>query len=125
MLLLGVVFAELRFRQAAAPCSPGIGGWVGPMRVLLSLLLSKLRLGRERLGWESAGWSPQPLAGLTKSPGRLEQSPGRVLESSLWLAAIAAPLRSSATGLVLFAWALGPDPASSGGVGTKIESDSG
>src|SRR3954471_11956376 len=41
------------------------------------------------------------------------------------LAATAALLRSSATGLVLFAWALGPDPASSGGVGTKIESDSG
>src|SRR3954470_17502970 len=76
MLLLGIVFAELRFRQAAAPYSPGIGGWVGPMRVLLSLLLSKLRLGHERLGWESAGWSPQPLAGLRKSPGQLEQSPG-------------------------------------------------
>src|SRR3954469_25742886 len=85
MLLLGVVFAELRFRQTAAPCSPEIGGWVGPMRVLLSLQLPELRLRRGRLGWEAAGWSPRPLAGSMKSPGRLVQSPGRVLESFLWL----------------------------------------
>src|SRR3954468_7479107 len=50
-------------------------------------------------------------------PGPSSEVPG--------LAATAALLKSSATGLVLFAWALGPDPASSGGVGTKIESDSG
>ena len=51
------------------------------MRVLLFLELPLLRLGQERLGWEAAGWSPQPLANLTKSPSRLEQSLGRVLES--------------------------------------------
>src|SRR4051812_6223932 len=83
MLLPDVVLAELRFHQTAAPCSRGIGGWVGPMRVLLSLQLPELRLGRGRLGWEAAGWSPRPLAGLMKSPGRLVQSPGRVLESFL------------------------------------------
>ena len=51
------------------------------MKVLLFLQLPLVRLGQGRLGWEAAGWSPQPLADLTKSPGRLEQSPGRVLES--------------------------------------------
>ena len=51
------------------------------MKVLQFLQLPLVRLGQGRLGWEAAGWSPQPLADLTKSSGRLEQSPGRVLES--------------------------------------------
>src|SRR3954468_720047 len=85
MLLPGVVLAELRFHQAAAPCSPGTGGWVEPMRALLSLQLAELRLGQGWLGWGAAGWSPRPLAGSMKSPGRQVQSPGRVLESFLWL----------------------------------------
>src|SRR3954464_3794138 len=84
MLLLGAVSAELGFRLLAAPCLSGIGGWAVPTRALLSLRPPKLRLGRGRPGWESAGWSPQLLAGSMKSPGRLAQSPGRVLESSLW-----------------------------------------
>ena len=55
------------------------------MKVLLFLQLPLVRLGQGRLGWEAAGWSPQPLADLTKSRGRLEQSPGRALESSILL----------------------------------------
>ena len=53
------------------------------MKVLLFLQLPLVRLAQGRPGWEAAGWSPQPLADLTKSRGRLEQSPGRVLESSV------------------------------------------
>ena len=55
------------------------------MKVLLFLQLPLVRLGQGRPGWEAAGWSPQPLADLTKSRGRLEQSPGRALESSISL----------------------------------------
>ena len=55
------------------------------MKVLLFLQLPLVRLGRGRPGWEAVGWSPQPLADLKKSRGRLEQSPGRALESLILL----------------------------------------
>src|SRR3954471_17143424 len=90
MLLLGAVSAELGFRLLAAPCLSGIGGCAVPVRALLFLRPPKLRLGRGRPGWKSAGWSPQLLAGLLKSPGRVLKSPGRVLQcpgrvlESLW-----------------------------------------
>src|SRR3954467_2777266 len=81
MPLLGAVSAELGFRLLAASCLSGIGGWAVPMRALLFLRPPKLRLGRGRPGWKSAGWSPQLLAGLLTSPGRVLKSPGRVLKS--------------------------------------------
>src|SRR3954471_23113081 len=50
-------------------------------------------------------------------PGPSSEVPGPALTAAF--------LESSARDLVPSAWALEPDPASSGGVGTKMESDSG
>ena len=51
------------------------------MKVLQFLRLLGLQLARGRLGREVAGWSQLPLAESMKSPGRLLQSPSRVLKS--------------------------------------------
>ena len=51
------------------------------MKVLQFLRLLGLLLAQGRLGREAAGWSLLPLAESMKSPGRLPQSPGRVLKS--------------------------------------------
>src|SRR3954471_5466443 len=67
------------------------------------------------------GAVPEPSSGVfslvAAVPGPSSEVPGPALT--------AASLESSARVFVPSAWALEPDPASSGGVGTKMESDSG
>ena len=65
------------------------------MKVLRFLRLSGLQLGRGRLGREAAGWSRLPLAESTKSPGRLLQSPSRVLKSTGRVRLLQSPSRLS------------------------------
>ena len=63
------------------------------MKVLQFLRLLGLLLAQGRLGREAAGSSRLPLCESMKSPGRLQQSPSRVLKFPGWVQLLQSPGR--------------------------------